>query len=164
MIQMHYDNPRQQSSMISQIDHRMSKDIVQSDLDRMDSSGIRYYLGPTRRQNELGYFTLGTTPGLTGIAIPPRVDRFNVDSYCPAVASNVRMQLRSVREFHVGLDPCLCHADVSGVGHHGDWCVSAHSSARQKCVDEDHSQSNSRAILVQCRGVRLQLSVQQSLS
>ena len=57
--------------------------------DRRDSSGIRYYIGKEKRQHELGYLTLGTDSYVLGIAIPPRVDRFVVDSYCPASGTKV---------------------------------------------------------------------------
>jgi hypothetical protein len=58
-------------------------------LDRIDSSGIRFYLGKERRQYDLGYLTFGVESNYAGIAIPPRVDRFNIDSYCPANVTKV---------------------------------------------------------------------------
>jgi hypothetical protein len=68
------------------------------DLDRRDSSGIRFYLGDKLRQHDLGYFTLGTDDTYQAIAIPPGVDQFVVDSYCPASATKVSCQLFSARK------------------------------------------------------------------
>ncbi|CAF2811760.1 unnamed protein product [Rotaria sp. Silwood2] len=65
MFQVHYNNPKQISN-------------------RHDSTGFRFYLGKERRQYDLGYLTLGTDSSPNGIAIPPGVDRFIIDSYCPA--------------------------------------------------------------------------------
>ncbi|CAF4000838.1 unnamed protein product [Rotaria sordida] len=65
MIQIHYDNPRLYSN-------------------RRDSTGIQFYLGNELRKYDLGFFTLGTTASPSGLAIPPRVERFVVDSYCPS--------------------------------------------------------------------------------
>ncbi|CAF0955087.1 unnamed protein product [Adineta ricciae] len=70
MIQMHYDNPKQLSN-------------------RRDNSGIRFYLGKELRQEELGYLTLGADSTPVSIAIPPRSDRFVIDSYCTASATKV---------------------------------------------------------------------------
>lgn len=61
------------------------------DLDRHDNSGIRFYFGDQLRKHDLGFFTLGSGSIASGIAIPPRVDRFNVDSYCPPEATRVRI-------------------------------------------------------------------------
>jgi hypothetical protein len=58
-------------------------------LDRRDSTGIRYYLGEKLRQHDLGYLTLGTDATPFAIAVPPRADRFVIDSYCPASATQV---------------------------------------------------------------------------
>jgi hypothetical protein len=58
-------------------------------LDRRDSSGIRFYVGKQLRQYDLGYLTLGLGSSFAGIAIPPKVDRFNIDSYCPASVTKV---------------------------------------------------------------------------
>ena len=60
-----------------------------NELDRMDSSGIRFYLGNELRQYDLGYLTLGTDSDATAIAIPPRADRLTIDSYCPASVTQV---------------------------------------------------------------------------
>ncbi|CAF3793088.1 unnamed protein product [Rotaria sp. Silwood1] len=68
MVQMHYDNPKQTSN-------------------RRDSSGIRFYLGNQLRQHDLGYLTFGTVSTLLGLAIPPKVEKFIVDSYCPSNAT-----------------------------------------------------------------------------
>ncbi len=58
-------------------------------LDRIDSTGIRFYLGKTLRQQELGYLTVGADSSMVSLAIPPRADRFIVDSYCTANATSV---------------------------------------------------------------------------
>ncbi|UJR07214.1 hypothetical protein I4U23_011502 [Adineta vaga] len=68
MIQMHYDNPKRLSN-------------------RRDNSGIRYYLGNQLRQHDLGYLSFGTVSNLLGIIIPPKIDRFIIDSYCPSQAT-----------------------------------------------------------------------------
>ncbi|CAF2373593.1 unnamed protein product [Rotaria sp. Silwood2] len=72
MVQMHYDNPKLTS-------------------DRRDNSGIRFYLGKELRQHDLGYLTFGADSSYTSIAIPPRADRFIVDSYCPANATKINI-------------------------------------------------------------------------
>ncbi|CAF2078555.1 unnamed protein product [Rotaria magnacalcarata] len=64
MVQIHYDNPKLTPN-------------------RRDSSGIRFYLGKELRQYDLGYLSLGALPNPSGIAIPPKLDRFIIDSYCP---------------------------------------------------------------------------------
>ncbi|CAF4327797.1 unnamed protein product, partial [Adineta steineri] len=68
MIQMHYDNPKQSSN-------------------RRDSSGLRFYLSNELRQHDLGYLVFGTDISFLSLVIPPRVDRFVVDSYCPSTAT-----------------------------------------------------------------------------
>jgi hypothetical protein len=52
--------------------------------DRRDNSGIRFYIGKDLRQYDLGYFSFGVGSDATSIAIPPQVERFMIDSYCPA--------------------------------------------------------------------------------
>ncbi|CAF0842897.1 unnamed protein product [Didymodactylos carnosus] len=54
---------------------------------RRDSSGIRFYLGTSLRQYDLGYLTFGVKSNAFGIAIPPLMDRFVIDSYCNANAT-----------------------------------------------------------------------------
>ncbi|CAF1111757.1 unnamed protein product [Rotaria sp. Silwood1] len=56
-------------------------------LDRRDSTSLRFYLGKELRQYDIGYFTFGLIADPTGIAIPPRVNEFVIDSYCPAIAT-----------------------------------------------------------------------------
>ncbi|CAF3997847.1 unnamed protein product [Adineta steineri] len=68
MIQMHYDNPKQSSN-------------------RRDSSGLRFYLSNELRQHDLGYLVFGTDISFLSLVIPPRVDQFVVDSYCPSTAT-----------------------------------------------------------------------------
>jgi hypothetical protein len=58
-------------------------------LDRLDSSGIRFYLSDELRQHDLGYLTFGTGSSFYGLAIPPKMDQFIVDSYCPSKATQV---------------------------------------------------------------------------
>ncbi|CAF4552760.1 unnamed protein product [Rotaria sp. Silwood1] len=67
MIQTHYDNSKQTSN-------------------RRDNSGIRFYLDNKLRQHDLGYLRLGTVSTLFGLIIPPKVENFIVDSYCPSVS------------------------------------------------------------------------------
>ena len=52
--------------------------------DRRDSSGIRFYIGNDLRSNDLGYLSFGVGSDATSLAIPPQVERFIIDSYCPA--------------------------------------------------------------------------------
>lgn len=59
------------------------------DLDRQDTSGIRFYLGDQLRQHDLGFLTLGSGSVGSSLVIPPRVDRFIVDSYCPPQVTHV---------------------------------------------------------------------------
>lgn len=61
-----------------------------NELDRTDSSGFRFYLANELRQYDLGYLTLGADSDATAIAIPPRADRLIIDSYCPALVTQVR--------------------------------------------------------------------------
>ncbi|CAF3448817.1 unnamed protein product [Rotaria sp. Silwood1] len=68
MIEMHFNNPQLNS-------------------DRRDSSGIRFYLSNQLRQHDLGYLTFGVSSNLMGLAIPPQVDQFIVDSYCSSNAT-----------------------------------------------------------------------------
>ncbi|CAF2937601.1 unnamed protein product [Rotaria sp. Silwood2] len=72
MVQIHYNNPNQLSN-------------------RTDSSGIRFYIGKELRQYDLGYLTLGTISTPRALAIPPKVERFIIDSYCSATATMVNM-------------------------------------------------------------------------
>lgn len=66
---------------------------VTFELDRHDSSGIRFYLGKQLRQYELGYLSIGADVSYSAIAIPPGVDRFILDCYCPSEATRVRQNL-----------------------------------------------------------------------
>jgi len=58
-------------------------------LDRRDNTGIRFYLSDKLRENDLGYLTFGTISNLNGISIPPKVDKFIIDSYCSSSATRV---------------------------------------------------------------------------
>lgn len=59
-------------------------------LDRTDSSGIRFYLGNKLRQYDLGYLTFGTDSSAVALAIPPKAERFIIDAYCTANATQVK--------------------------------------------------------------------------
>lgn len=69
------------------------------DLDRRDSSGLRFYLGNELRQYDLGYLTLGASVSNRAIAIPPTADRFILDSYCPTEATKVNRSSTVNRSF-----------------------------------------------------------------
>lgn len=58
-------------------------------LGRYDSTAIRFYLGNELRQQELGYLTFGAQASPLAIIIPPKADQFIIESYCPAIATNV---------------------------------------------------------------------------
>lgn len=93
MIQMHYDNPNLTASTFkikSPVLFYLTLKINLS-LDRRDSSGIRFYLGNTLRKYDLGFLTLGTASTPAALAIPPRIDRFVVDSYCPSDTTQVEV-------------------------------------------------------------------------
>ncbi|CAF3053826.1 unnamed protein product [Rotaria sp. Silwood2] len=68
MIEIHFNNPNQISNIT-------------------DSSGIRFYIGNQLRQYDIGYLTFGTDILPTSLAIPPNVQNFIVDSYCPINAT-----------------------------------------------------------------------------
>jgi hypothetical protein len=58
-------------------------------LDRRDNTGIRFYIGKELRQYDIGYISFGTVVSALALAIPPKVERFFVDSYCPSGFSKV---------------------------------------------------------------------------
>ncbi|UJR17775.1 hypothetical protein I4U23_004673 [Adineta vaga] len=68
MIKIHYDNPQLSSNL-------------------RDSSGIRFYLGKNLRPNDLGYLLFGTLSNPASLALPPNMNQFIVDSYCPSEAT-----------------------------------------------------------------------------
>ncbi|CAF4332885.1 unnamed protein product [Rotaria sp. Silwood2] len=68
MVQVHYDNPNLLSN-------------------RTDNSGIRFYIGKELRQYDLGLLTFGTDSSAVALAIPPKAQKFIVDSYCSANAT-----------------------------------------------------------------------------
>ena len=89
LVQMHYDNPKQMPSR-SFHSFRLDRHHVSClHADRQDSSGIRFFIGEERRQHDLGYLTFGTDSFVLALAIPPRADRFIVDSYCPSNLTQV---------------------------------------------------------------------------
>ncbi|CAF1384366.1 unnamed protein product [Rotaria sordida] len=51
--------------------------------DNYDNSGIRYYIGNELRKYDLGYLTFAVHESSAGIAIPPVVNQFEIDAYCP---------------------------------------------------------------------------------
>ncbi|CAF1166007.1 unnamed protein product [Adineta steineri] len=65
MLEMHYNNPKLTPN-------------------RRDNSGIRFYIGEELRQYDIGYISFGTVVNTLALAIPPNMERFNVDSYCPS--------------------------------------------------------------------------------
>lgn len=89
LVQMHYDNPHSTASMKLSLYRLEKTKIPDIHLDRVDSSGIRFYLGNELRQHDLGYLTLGTNSNGLALAIPPKADQFIVDSYCSAKATLV---------------------------------------------------------------------------
>ena len=80
VIQIHYDNPKRASSKVILLVDQNDCIIVL--LDRRDTSGIHFYLGNELRQHDVGFLTFGTSSDPSALAIPPHVDKFNVDSYC----------------------------------------------------------------------------------
>jgi hypothetical protein len=58
---------------------------------RRDSTGIRFYLGNELRKHDLGYLTVGTVSTAMALAIPPKVNQFVVDSFCPSNATMVNI-------------------------------------------------------------------------
>jgi len=62
---------------------------VCASLDRRDNTGIRFYIGKELRQYDIGYLSFGTVVSALALAIPPKVERFIVDSYCPSGFSKV---------------------------------------------------------------------------
>ncbi|CAF3206970.1 unnamed protein product [Rotaria sp. Silwood2] len=63
VLEIHYDNPRRT-------------------LNRIDSTGVRFYIGKELRQYDLGFLSFGTGPNPSSLAIPPQANQFVVDSYC----------------------------------------------------------------------------------
>lgn len=58
-------------------------------IDRRDNSGIRFFIDSQLRQHDLGYLSFGVVSNAYGLAIPPRVEQFSVDSYCTNSFSQV---------------------------------------------------------------------------
>lgn len=83
---MHYDNPHRMTSKFS---FSIRSSHLKIDLDRTDNSGIRFYIGKEFRQQEMGYLTFGTISSFNGITIPPLMERFIIDSYCPSNGTKV---------------------------------------------------------------------------
>ena len=71
-------------------------------LDRQDSTGLRFYLGEQLRPQELGYLTVGMDSFYGALAIPGRADKFIVDSYCSASATNVSIHYSTQRSITYG--------------------------------------------------------------
>jgi len=70
LIQMHYNNPTGCQNCV-------------------DNSGLRFYVSDQLRQYDIGYLTFGTDATILSLAIPPQVQNFAVDAYCPSDASSV---------------------------------------------------------------------------
>ncbi|CAF0807769.1 unnamed protein product [Adineta ricciae] len=52
-----------------------------------DSSGLRFYVTDALRKYDIGYLTFGTDTDALSLTIPPQVETFSVDTYCPASAT-----------------------------------------------------------------------------
>ena len=118
MVQMHYDNPlRTPSASCSLIWFERSHKLLFHHLDRTDSSGIRFYLGNERRQYDLGYLGLGTDASVTAIAIPPNVDHFIVDAYCPATATSVSIAPFPISQWTVFFCSAFLHQESQFFRH-----------------------------------------------
>ncbi|CAF1641142.1 unnamed protein product, partial [Didymodactylos carnosus] len=50
-----------------------------------DSSGLRFYLSRQLRQYDIGYLTLGAESSHLGVTLPPNMDQFILDAYCPGI-------------------------------------------------------------------------------
>ncbi|CAF1647274.1 unnamed protein product [Rotaria magnacalcarata] len=75
VIEMHYNNPK----------------LIPN---RRDNTGIRFYIGKELRQYDLGYLAFGTSSNALALTIPPKVDQFTVDSFCPSEFSKVSYYFR----------------------------------------------------------------------
>jgi hypothetical protein len=96
-----------------------------NELDRTDSSGIRFYLGNELRQYDLGYLTLGTASDAMALAIPPRMDRLVIDSYCPALVTQVSNMSYNSASIRLSLS-----TEFSKNGYHSSHGISPYSSSR----------------------------------
>ena len=91
VIEMHYDNPRGQESMISLM--LMPKTIIMLlylyigcalyIIDVIDSSGIRFFYVSEPREHDAGVLYLGHSVFPTMI-IPPDVDNYTISGVCGA--------------------------------------------------------------------------------
>lgn len=102
-------------------------------IDRTDSTGIRFYLGDKPREHDLGYLTVGADSSPLGIAIPPRADRFVIDSYCPAIATAVGRMISSLHNDHR-----LIFVEIPLYGYYRCQCISSYTSPRSNRLDKDH--------------------------
>ena len=89
MIQIHFDNSKLLSSILNKYLLNYLLFIIY--LDHYDNSGIRFYIGNKLRQYDLGYLTFGTHSSPNAIVIPPNINQFIIDSYCPIQASQVNI-------------------------------------------------------------------------
>lgn len=94
---MHYDNPHGFAGKCydNQPIH-FKRTYFKKTSDRIDSSGIRFYLGNSVPKYELGYLSLGVDSNPGGIVIPPHAGRFVIDGYCPAIATAVFITEKTV--------------------------------------------------------------------
>ncbi|CAF3947797.1 unnamed protein product [Rotaria magnacalcarata] len=89
VIEMHYNNPK----------------LIPN---RRDNTGIRFYIGKELRQYDLGYLAFGTSSNALALTIPPKVDQFIVDSYCPSEFS------KNFPESGITVVSALLHAHLQG--------------------------------------------------
>jgi hypothetical protein len=86
---------------------------------------MRFYLSNELRQHDLGYLTLGTDSDATALAIPPRMDRLVIDSYCPALVTQVSNMCYNSASIRLSLS-----IEFSENGHHSSHGISPYSSSR----------------------------------
>jgi hypothetical protein len=114
-----------------QVEHCVSNEdiitVVLSFSDRTDSSGIRFYISKELRQHDLGYLSFGTYANAAALAIPPRVERFNIDSYCSPQATQVTIQYNNSFSYIRSL---FLFIAFSSIRYHTFVSLSSHSFTR----------------------------------
>ena len=129
LVQMHYDNPKEMAGTSVHVYSQESLVCSCLHLGRQDSSGIRFYIGNERRQHDLGYLTFGTDSFVLALAIPPRADRFIVDSYCPSELTQAS-DLYSPPSYTD--NQSIAASAYSQSWHHSDFCIPTYSSTRYR--------------------------------
>lgn len=141
--------------------------------DRIDNSGLRFYLGAQRRTYDLGYLTFGTFASAVAISIPPRANNFAIDAFCPAIATAVGSFRYTVVK---NLDLTLTYLENSIIWHKYRSSISTHSStrsvlkwnfnrmennifSRSQHLDKSYTEWESNSIFIQCWILRFQLSI-----